>query len=385
MTDSSAGRPGGDHEPDSDLLAELAGDGEADEQAGPRRRVIGTPPPAQARTMLEPPPPGSPGGPPPPRRRELPADPADPVAARRGERMVVACFVIATLAGLGFIAAYVIFPVHTLTRTLHSNLALGSTMALVFLALAAGAVIWVRQLMPWVELTEQRKPLRSSDEDRAAFKETFEEGAEASQFTKRPMLRRSLIAATVPAVVAPIVLLRDLGPLPRQSLDHTVWRKGMRLLNYGANTPIRPADFASPGGMITVVPDGFQDNFNALAKATCIIIRFAPGQIDFTSRSAPVPGKVVQNWTVDNIVAYSKICTHVGCPAALYEQTTHHILCPCHQSTFDAARGAEVIFGPATRALPQLPMTTDAQGYLVARHDFTEPVGPSFWERGPSS
>jgi ubiquinol-cytochrome c reductase iron-sulfur subunit len=88
------------------------------------------------------------------------------------------------------------------------------------------------------------------------------------------------------------------------------------------------------------------------------------------------------NWTVDGIVAYSKICTHVGCPVALYEQTTHHILCPCHQSTFDATRGAEVIFGPAARPLPQLPLATDAQGFLVAASDYHEPVGPSFWERG---
>jgi ubiquinol-cytochrome c reductase iron-sulfur subunit len=385
MSDSTAGHPGGDHEPDGDFTARLEGSAAGGEPVQPRRRVIGTPPPAQARSMLEPPAPGTPGGPPPAEPRELPADPSDLPGAKRAERVVVACFTIAALAGLGFIAAYLIFPVHTLPGVLRSNLALGSTMALTFLALAAGAVIWVRRLMPWVELTEERKPLRSGDEDRAAFKKTFEDGADASQFVKRPMVRRSLIAASIPAVVAPILLLRDMGPLPRKSLEHTVWRNGMRLLNYGANTPIRPADFASPGGMITVVPDGYQDNFNALAKATCIIIRFAPGQIQFTSRSTPVPGKVVQNWTVDNIVAYSKICTHVGCPAALYEQTTHHILCPCHQSTFDAARGAEVIFGPATRALPQLPMTVDAQGYLVARHDFTEPVGPSFWERGPSS
>jgi ubiquinol-cytochrome c reductase iron-sulfur subunit len=88
------------------------------------------------------------------------------------------------------------------------------------------------------------------------------------------------------------------------------------------------------------------------------------------------------NWTVDNIVAYSKICTHVGCPVALYEQTTHHILCPCHQSTFDAPTGATVIFGPAPRPLPQLPLTTNSEGFLVARSDFTQPVGPSFWERG---
>jgi len=368
MTDSTAGPQPGDNEPTGDLFSDLSAhaSGAGDEPAETRHRVIGTPPPAEARSLLKTPPPGAPGGPPVPRQRELPADPDDPVSAKRAERVVVACFLIATLAGLGFIAAYLIFQVHSVTNVLHSNLALGSTMGLAFLALAVGAVIWVRRLMPTVELTELRKP----------------EGAEASQFTKRPMVRRALIAATVPVALAPIVLLRDLGPLPGTKLDHTVWRKGMRLLNYGANTPIRPADFSSPGGMITVVPDGFQDDFNALAKAAVIIIKFAPNVIEFSAR--PEPGKVVQNWTVDNIVAYSKICTHVGCPAALYEHTTHHILCPCHQSTFDAARGAQVIFGPATRALPQLPMTVDAQGYLVARHDFIEPVGPSFWERGPS-
>jgi ubiquinol-cytochrome c reductase iron-sulfur subunit len=382
MTDPNADHHGGDHEADRDRSDGQEARDSADE---PRHRVIGTPPPAEARTMLAAPPPGSPGGPPRARPRELPAEPDDPASAKRGERIVAACFLIATLAGLGFIAAYLIFPMHTVLRTQHSNFALGLTMGLTFLALACGIVFWVRQVMPKVELTEARKPLRSSDEDRAAFKETFEEGTEASQFVKRPLLRRTLIAATVPVAVAPIVLLRDLGPLPRKTLDHTVWRNGMRLLDYGSNVPIRPADFSSPGGMITVVPDGFEDDFNALAKAACIIIKFAPNQLDFTAKSSPVPGKVVQNWTVDNIVAYSKICTHVGCPAALYEHTTHHILCPCHQSTFDATRGAEVIFGPATRALPQLPMTVDAQGFLVAKHDFTEPVGPSFWERGPST
>jgi ubiquinol-cytochrome c reductase iron-sulfur subunit len=313
--------------------------------------------------------------------RELPADPPDLVAAKRAERVVATCFIISMLASFGFIASYLIFQVHSVTNVLHSNLALGSTMAVAFLGLAIGATIWVRRLMPDVELTEQRKPLHSSAEDRAAFAETFEEGADASQFAKRPMLRRTLIAATAPLAIAPIFLLRDLGPLPGTSLDHTVWRKGLRLLTYGANTPVRPADFSSPGGMITVVPDGFQDDFDALAKAAVIIIKFAPGQIAFGDKPYPQADKTVENWTVDNIVAYSKICTHVGCPAALYEQTTHHILCPCHQSTFDATQGARVIFGPATRPLPQLPMTTDAQGYLVARSDFTEPVGPSFWER----
>ena len=353
--------------------------GDAAQAEGPvvPHRVIGTPSPAEARVMLP-----EPERPP---ARELPAEPDDPVVAKKAERIVAACFVLSMLAGFGFIAAYVIFQVHTVTRTLHSNLALGTTMGLAFLFLGIGATIWVRRLMPQVEMTEERTPLASAPEDRAEFAETFREGAEASQFVKRPILRRTLIAATVPVALAPIMLLRDTGPLPGTSLDHTVWRKGLRLIVYGTNRPITAAEFSSPGSMITVAPDGFQDDFDAMAKAAVIIIKFRPGQLVF-GRSAPpgaptTEGTVVPNWTVDNIVAYSKICTHVGCPVALYEQTTHHILCPCHQSTFDATRGAEVIFGPATRALPQLPMATDSQGYLVAQGDFNQPVGPSFWER----
>jgi ubiquinol-cytochrome c reductase iron-sulfur subunit len=244
-------------------------------------------------------------------------------------------------------------------------------MAVAFLGLAVGATIWVRHLMPEVELTEARKPLRSSEADRKAFEETFNEGADASGF-KRPLVRRTLIAATVPVALAPLVLLRDMGPLPGTSLEHTVWRKGLRLITYGSNRPLRPEDFGTPGGMITVIPEGYEDDYDALAKAAVIIIKFQPGVLQ---------PPTVMNWTVDGIVAYSKICTHVGCPAALYEQTTHRILCPCHQSTFDAPRGAQVLFGPATRALPQLPMTTNAQGFLVAQSDFHEPVGPSYWER----
>ena len=92
------------------------------------------------------------------------------------------------------------------------------------------------------------------------------------------------------------------------------------------------------------------------------------------------PGR--ENWGVDGILCYSKICTHVGCPINLWEQQTHKLLCPCHQSTFDLADNGKVLFGPANRDLPQLPIMVDENGYLVAQSDFTEAVGPSFWERG---
>ena len=86
--------------------------------------------------------------------------------------------------------------------------------------------------------------------------------------------------------------------------------------------------------------------------------------------------------THQGIVAYSKICTHVGCPVGLYEQGTHHLLCPCHQSTFDVTQDCAAVFGPAKRALPQLKIGVDDEGYLIATQGFMEPVGPSFWERG---
>ena len=338
-------------------------------------RVIGTPPPAQARTLLA----DSQASAEPPAPRELPAGPDNPATAKTGERIAAALFILSMLASIGFIAAYVGLEVHSVDATLRSNLALGLSMGIAFMAIGAGAVIWLRTIMPDVEQVEERHPLASTQEERAAFDKTFKEGAEASGFVKRPLLRRTLIAASVPLAVAPLVVLRDMGPLPGTSLRHTVWRKGTRMVVYGPNTPLRASDFSIPGQMITVAPEGWAENQDAMAKAATIIIKFAPGQLIPDRPDSP---GTVMNWTVDDIVAYSKICTHVGCPVALYEQTTHHILCPCHQSTFNAAQGAQVLFGPAPRPLPQLPIGTDPQGFLIATSDYRVPVVQSFWELG---
>ena len=364
-------------EPGHPLSPGEAGEAQEQEQARAPRRVIGTPPPAQARILLADP--EADGEPPAP--RELPAGPDNPAVAKTAERIVAACFILSTLASIGFIAAYVGLEVHSVDATLRSNLALGLSMGIAFMAIAAGAVVWLRGIMPDVEQVEERHPLASPPEERAAFEKTFDEGAEASGFVKRPLLRRTLIAASGALAIAPLVVLRDMGPLPGTSLRHTVWRKGMRMVVFGPNTPLRAADFSIPGQMITVAPQGWAENQDAMAKAATIIIKFAPGELIPNRPGSP---GTVMNWTVDNIVAYSKICTHVGCPAALYEQTTHHILCPCHQSTFNAAQGAQVTFGPAPRPLPQLPIGTDSRGFLIATSDYRVPVGPSFWELGAS-
>jgi ubiquinol-cytochrome c reductase iron-sulfur subunit len=351
-----------------------------EEPTGPRR-VIGTPSPAPQAVDV-------PAG---PAQPAFSADPPDAAHAKNAERLVAALFVLAFLAGCGFIAAYVGLEIgnsttasgaNTVVAALRSNYALGTALAVALLALGAGSMIWVRHLTPNIEIEEERHDLQSAPEDRKAFQREFAEGAAITQITKRPLIRRTMLLATAPLALAPLVLLRDLGPLPQTDLRHTVWRKGLRAVTLGGLRPLRSADIATPGSMITVIPEGYQDDANALAKAGVILIKFAPGELHIPTNYNGGTLVSTMNWTVDNIVAYSKICTHVGCPVALYEQTTHHILCPCHQSTFDAANGANVIFGPAARALPQLPLMVDADGYLAAASDFTQPVGPSFWERG---
>src|SRR6516225_2374219 len=176
------------------------------QQSRAPHRVIGTPPPAQARTLLG----EAPVSPVPEPPRELPAGPDNPAKAKTAEKVVAALFILSMLASIGFIAAYVGLEVHSVGATATSNLWLGLSMSVAFGALAVGAVIWVRYLMPQVELTEQRHLLASSPEERAAFQETFDEGAETSGFVKRKLVRRTLIAATVPLALAPIVLLRDM-------------------------------------------------------------------------------------------------------------------------------------------------------------------------------
>jgi ubiquinol-cytochrome c reductase iron-sulfur subunit len=174
-----------------------------------------------------------------------------------------------------------------------------------------------------------------------------------------------------------------LGPLPGNKLSITNWQSGLRLMIDPAGTPIRP-EHVTQGSVFHVMPEGFVGHdvehdldpsvlMTAKSKDAVILVRLNPELIKSDKQ---------RQWGYEGIVAYSKICTHVGCPVALYEQQTHHLLCPCHQSTFDMTDDCKVIFGPAKRPLPQLPITVDDEGYLVADAGFAEPVGPSFWERG---
>jgi ubiquinol-cytochrome c reductase iron-sulfur subunit len=267
-----------------------------------------------------------------------------------------------------------------------STVALGACIGLCMLCLGAGLIQWSRKLMSDHEIVELRHPAGSSDEERADAVAQFQQGVEDSGIARRPLLRNSLLGAMAALGLPAIVALRDLGPLPGDKLAHTVWKKGMRVVQDVDGALIRPADM-QVGQLVNAEPEVFFEEdaegepvFEgaelqaAKAKAAVILVRMDPDDIK--------PWKGRENWGVEGILCFSKICTHVGCPISLWEQQTHHLLCPCHQSTFDLADNGKVIFGPAGRHLPQLPLAVDSEGYLVATSDFTEPVGPSYWERG---
>ena len=312
-------------------------------------------------------------------RPELPPDPTT-VRAKKAERIVVACFLIAMLAGLGFLVAYAIIGVGTITRVLHSNLALGGTLSLALLLLGIGAVIWVRHLMPDVELTEQRHPLATDPRTARRSRRRLRKARRPASLSSARWSAARLIAATVPLAVAPLFLLRDLGPLPGTSLDHTVWRKGRRLLVYGTGRPITPAEFSSPGSIISVAPEGFQDNDDAMAKAAVIIIKFRPGEIIFGE-----PTRFLPRWSRTGLsTTSSRTRRSARTWAARQRCMSRRRTTSCAPATSRPStprRDARVLFGPATRPLPQLPIGVDSQGYLIATSDFHEPVGPSFWER----
>ncbi|MFC4610147.1 Rieske 2Fe-2S domain-containing protein [Streptomyces maoxianensis] len=306
----------------------------------------------------------------------------DERAAKRSERAVAFLFTLSMLATIAFIASYVIFPVDRIVfiwpigNVSALNFALGTSLGVALFCIGAGAVHWARTLMSDVEVADERHPIAAPPEVRAKVMADFAAGAEESAMGRRKLIRTTMFGALALVPLSGVMLLRDLGPLPEKKLRTTLWAKGKQLINMNTNEPLRPEDVVV-GSLTFAMPEGLEEDSHdfqkQIAKAALMIVRIQPDDIK---------DKRELEWSHEGIVAYSKICTHVGCPISLYEQQTHHVLCPCHQSTFDLADGARVIFGPAGHALPQLRIGVNAEGNLEALGDFDEPVGPSFWERG---
>ena len=313
----------------------------------------------------------------------------DPRAEKRAERQVALMFALSMVCAVLFVVAYFTLEVgdefDTFAGMGASTLALGLTLGGALLLIGVGVIQWARKLIGDHEITEMRHPAASTEEDVAVTLAGLQAGAEESGIARRPLIRNTLLGAVGLLGLPAVVMLRDLGPAPGDKLAHTIWAKGMRLVRDVVGTPIKASDL-EVGDLVNGAPEAlFPTEENGYpeiegielqkekAKGAIIIVKMEPGDIVSTPER--------ENWSVDGILCYSKICTHVGCPISLYERMTHHVLCPCHQSTFDLADGAKVVFGPAARPLPQLPLAVDEEGYLVAQDDFDEPIGASYWER----
>ncbi|MBT9254760.1 Rieske 2Fe-2S domain-containing protein [Phycicoccus sp. MAQZ13P-2] len=326
----------------------------------------------------------------------------DESAAKRAEKQVAALFGLSIVGTLLFIVLYFALDVDQtvfvpgIGATSATNVGLGVALALSLLGIGLGAVHWAKTLMPDEEVVEERHPMRASDADRAEVVRVMTEEGGKSQITRRPLIKMTMGGA-LGLFAVPLVLQvgGSLGELPKKSLSLTWWNGGpsgpgeeptfkpLRLMKDPENEPIRAAD-VTIGSVYHVMPQGLLPDpetgdggaehlLEEKAKAAVLVMRLDPAQIQSQKEL---------DWGYEGIVAYSKICTHVGCPVGLYEQQTHHLLCPCHQSTFDVTQDCKVIFGPAKRPLPQLKITVDDEGYLVSAQPFREAIGPSFWERG---
>ena len=305
----------------------------------------------------------------------------DPAAANRAERQVAILFGISALGTVLLIVSYIFIPddlfifIPVMGNQNAHQLGLGLGMAISLFFIGMGAIHWAKTLMPDTEVVAQRHELRSPDSDRKDFVDAVKSGAGAAGLGRRSLIKRSLGAALGLSALSPLLLLRDLGPLPGKELEKTSWKSGTYLVTDPGNRRIKDSDL-EVGAVAQVLPeiaDPEHRKLNDIAKDAVLLIRLRPQEFNLE------PDKLAM--THDGIIAFSKICSHMGCAVALYEQQTKHLLCPCHQSTFDVTRGAKVIFGPSARPLPQLDITIDDEGYLVARQPFSEPVGPSFWER----
>jgi ubiquinol-cytochrome c reductase iron-sulfur subunit len=305
----------------------------------------------------------------------------DPKAAKRAERQVATMFGISALGTILLIISYIFIPqdlfvfIPVMGDQNAHQLGLGIGMAISLFFIGLGAIHWAKTLMPDTEVVAQRHEFRSPDSDRKEFVDAVKAGAGAAGLGRRSLIKKSLGAALGLSALSPLLLLRDLGPLPKKELETTTWKAGTFLVTDPGNRRIKASDL-EVGAVAQVLPeieDPEHRSLSDIGKDAVLLIRLRPEEFNLE------PDRLAM--THEGIIAFSKICSHMGCAVALYEQQTKHLLCPCHQSTFDVTRAAKVIFGPAARPLPQLDITVDNEGYLVARKPFSEPVGPSFWER----
>jgi len=282
---------------------------------------------------------------------------------RRVERRIAVALTITALCG---IALFVVYFLGGQTQVE------GALFAIALASLGWAVVLWAEKLLDAREVSEDRHELTSGPSGRQALEAALlEEAGPVLRSPRRSFLVKLLAGAGGALGLALFLPVLSLGPSPGRSLFETGWRKGKKVVDEEGK-PVA-FDELPDDGYMTVFPEGEVGRSDSQA----LLIKVPRGSLQLPAdRLAAVPG--------GTHVAYSKLCTHAGCPVGLYRAATRSLLCPCHQSQFDVLNGCKPYFGPAAEPLPQLPLSVDREGNLIADGDFYAPVGPSFWNRGKS-
>lgn len=292
---------------------------------------------------------------------------------RAAENIVLVLFGAATLCAVAVPVIYAWDAIPSQTQFL--GLALG----LAFAFLAAASVVIGKRLVVTEELEDEYSTTHPDESE--AVEQLVEESGD--RFTRKRLLVLAGAGAGTALGAALLTPAASLGPVfDVSSLYRTPWRRGVRLVDEAGRALL--ADEIEEETFYTAYPEHAD---REQMGAPLVIVRLEPAELRLPDAR--------RGWAPDGILAYSKICTHAGCAIALYRKPRFApveprpaLVCPCHYSTFDVANGGEVLFGPAGRPLPQLPLFVDESGELRAAGNFSGAVGPSWWgvrRHGPRS
>jgi ubiquinol-cytochrome c reductase iron-sulfur subunit len=313
-------------------------------------------------------------------------------AEKRVVRNIAFLFLLSGAAALVFLVFYIVWPWEFElgnARSDYYTAILGISLGVSLLALGFAILAWAKKLLPHEVSIQDRHNKPSSDDERLITGQTIAYLGDELSVARRPLLKGAIALGLAPlGLVAAAPLIGGLIENPHKGDQPELFHTGFDPVTNGGElvrltredgTPIRPDD-VSVGGQITVFPGIPHGATNEHADSPTLLIHLRAG--DAAAALAKNEADAINRDSMwGNYIAYSKICTHAGCPASLYEQQTNRLLCPCHQSQFLITDNARPIFGPATRRLPMLPLEVDAEGFFVAKSDYRVPIGPGFWER----
>jgi ubiquinol-cytochrome c reductase iron-sulfur subunit len=284
---------------------------------------------------------------------------------RRAENLVLVLLALAVLFAIGFIVTYAEF-----TSRQMPDEVLGIFLGGALVLIGAAFTVVAKRLVVTEEIEEEYPSQHPQEQEKIA--EIIHQSG--SRITRKRLLLTAGAGTGAALGVAALTPVLSLGPVwATGPLDETPWKRGVRLVDEEGR-PIL-ADDVVERTFYTAFPEGADPE---LLASPLVLIRVDPSKLRLPHARA--------DWAPGGILAFSKICTHAGCAVALYRKPTfaavepgEALICPCHYSTFDPFTGGTVIYGPAGRPLPQLPLEIDSSGYLRAAGNYSARVGPGWW------